>query len=463
MPRRPNLLFLMCDELRAFEVGCYGHRTLRTPNIDALARRGTRFDVAVSNCPVCMPARSVVLSGQYARTCNGYLLNTAWHPKEGGWIMPQWPRPGREHCRSRTLPEALRDAGYRTHAVGKWHVEAWPGVLGFDYYVIPAHQHANSAQWYVRDGGPVYVPDGFGLDHEVDEAIAALTDHADDRPRFVYLNLGPPHMPLLDAPQEYLDMYTRDDVVPRDNVRSIGDEATTTDTFLTYLWDYRYYRDRLPYCTTLPEGCDLIELHRLYYGLTSWVDDALGRVVAALEAAGRLDDTLIVFTSDHGENLASHGRMGKASPNEEAIRVPLVVAGPGVEAGRVSGTVASLVDTAPTLLEAAGVETPGHMQGRSLSASLGGRDRAGDDNLAVFENIDHGVGVRSATHTVNLPWSRRFTDVDIAPRPVAPEPDLASDVTADPFQIGPSDIDAPEAVRLAEFVRRWDRDTPWGP
>jgi choline-sulfatase len=455
MPK-PHLLYIMCDELRAFEVGCYGHPTVRTPHLDGLAERGMRFDVAVSNCPVCMPARSVVLSGQHARTCCGMLTNTALHPQEGGWIMPQWPRPGRDHCPDPTLPERLRDAGYRTHAIGKWHVEAWPDVLGFDHYAIPAHQHANSAQWFMRDGGPVYSPPGFGLDHEVELAIEAMTED-DDRPRFVYLNLSPPHMPLMDAPRKYLEMYRRDEVVLRDNVQSIGDEEATRESFLTYLWDYRHYRDRLPYCTTLPEGCDLTELHRLYYGLTTWVDDAVGRVLAALAAHGLTDRTQVVFTSDHGENLGSHGLMGKLTPNEESIRIPMIAAGPGVQRGQVSGAVASLVDVAPTLLDAPGTDIPDHMAGRSLSDALAGGCPPDDENHVFFESNHRGCGVRSRTHVVNLPW------VDPAGDgwDLADSPDLAGAIADDPGQVGPPQTDDPDVARLTQRLLDWDGRTPW--
>ena len=160
----------------------------------------------------------------------------------------------------------------------------------------------------------------------------------------------------------------------------------------------------MPYACELPEGCDIVELHRLYMGLTTWVDDALGRVFDMLESAGLADRTLTVFTSDHGENLGSHGYMNKESPKEEAYRIPMVVQGPGVAEGHVSDRVASLVDVAPTLIDAAGGDVPSHLSGRSLSPALvgGGPGVAPHDNHAIFETHGFGVGARSATHMVNL-------------------------------------------------------------
>jgi choline-sulfatase len=115
-----------------------------------------------------------------------------------------------------------------------------------------------------------------------------------------------------------------------------------------------------------------------------------------LEACGLLDSTVVVFTADHGENLGSHGLMGKTTPNDESARIPMVFAGPGIARGHVSDTVASLVDLAPSFIEAAGSAAPSHMPGRALNAALGGA-KAGDDNVAFFESNRRGCGVRFAT------------------------------------------------------------------
>ena len=137
----PNIILCMCDQLRAFEVGCYGNPVIRTPNIDRLAAEGVRFETAVTTFPVCMAARSVTLSGQYNRTCTGGVGNVATGQGEGRIYFPQYPFAGRPHLREATLPEILHGLGYHTAAIGKWHIHTWPHDIGFDQYVIPRVNH----------------------------------------------------------------------------------------------------------------------------------------------------------------------------------------------------------------------------------------------------------------------------------------------------------------------------------
>ena len=122
MKKRPNIVLCICDQLRAFEVGCYGNRVVRTPNVDRLASEGVRFEVAVTNAPVCMAARSVLLSGQHNRTCTGGVANVAYPSRPGDFNMPEYPDYGRPHLKDPTLPETLRGLGYHTAVIGKWHV-----------------------------------------------------------------------------------------------------------------------------------------------------------------------------------------------------------------------------------------------------------------------------------------------------------------------------------------------------
>ena len=166
MSQPKNIVICLCDQLRASEVGCYGNEVIQTPHIDALAETGMRFEHGVTNDPLCMPARSTVVSGQYARTCTGQLNNTSvlFDPKRGvagGWMMPPYPEMGRPHLPDQTLPECLKAAGYHTAAIGKWHIHSWPHEVGFDEFVIPRTQHCHVGQHYTRDGGAEYVPPGY--------------------------------------------------------------------------------------------------------------------------------------------------------------------------------------------------------------------------------------------------------------------------------------------------------------
>jgi len=461
MPKRPNLIVCMCDELRWCEVGCYGHPTIRTPHIDALAARGVRFQTAVSNNPVCMPARSLLVAGQYSRTCCETLTNAGWPGVEGAGLrevgFPQWPTHPRRGFAHRTMPEVLREAGYTTAAIGKWHIEAWPDAIGFDHYLIPAHHHAHSAQWFCEDGGPIFSPPGYSVDFEAERVGRYVADRAGkDRPFFLYYNISPPHMPLADAPRKYLEMYTRSDVVRRDNVPA-GFEPDQWQ-MLSYLWDYRAYRDHLPYAVKPRDDFDLLDLQAYYMGLVTWVDDTVGKMVASLEAAGTLEDTVIVFTSDHGDNFGSHGLMGKGSLNDEGCRVPLCFAGPDIKPDRVNtGQVGSLIDLAPTLLALAGAQTPDPMPGQNLCPLLDGSAEALEQNAAYIETHGRGVGVRTPTHLLGLPYAE-------SPRTLGDAPDPFFDVANDPYELtnlAETGEQADLRNDLETDLRAWHQRTPW--
>lgn len=462
MSRKPNLIICMCDELRWCGLGCYGHPTIHTPNIDALAAHGVRFETAVSNNPVCMPARSLLLAGQYSRTCCETLTNAGWPGLEGAPLaragFPQWPTARREGFPDETLPEILKRAGYSTTAIGKWHIEAWPDAIGFDHYLIPAHHHAHSAQWFCEDGGPIFSPPGYSVDFEAGRVESYLADRRDStEPFLLYYNISPPHMPLADAPKKYLEMYGREDVFTRPNVPdgfSVPEKA-----MLSYLWDYRAYRDHLPYAVKPHEAFDRVDLEALYMGLTTWVDDTVGRMMQALEKAGLDGDTVVVFTSDHGDNFGSHGNMGKGSLNDESCRIPLCISGPAplVTPGSViDGQVASLVDLAPTLLSLAGINAPNHLHGQDLAPLLTSQQDCLPEPAAFIETQGHGIGIRTPTHLLGIPYEETA-------RQLAPKPNVLWDVAKDPYQLknlAASPDNSSPAADLEARLREWHARTP---
>lgn len=462
MSDRPNLIVCMCDELRWCGLSCYGHPTINTPNLDALAAKGVRFETAVSNNPVCMPARSLLVAGQYSRTCTRNRENNGWPGLKDGFGkvgFPQWPTEPRQGFPEATLPETLREAGYTTAAIGKWHIEAWPDQIGFDKYIIPAHHHAHSAQWFCEDGQPIFSPPGYSVDYEADRVQEYVSKQSQgDQPFFLYYNISPPHMPLADAPHKYLDMYKREDVVTRPNV---PDDFVVDDwSMLSYLWDYRAYRDHLPYAKRPHENFDRVDLEAYYMGLTTWVDDTVGKMIDALAGAGIDENTVVVFTADHGDNFGSHGRMGKGSLNDESIRVPFCVSGPqeAVQSGAVvEAQVASLVDIAPTFLSLAGAQTPGHMPGNDLSTILSGERDALDDPAAYIETSSGEIGIRTPTHLLGLRSPNRGDQLEDTPC-------VLWDTAADPFELdnlaetgGQADL----SRELEGKLRDWHARTPW--
>jgi choline-sulfatase len=456
-PRPPNLLLITCDQLRAFELGCWGNPLVRTPHLDALAAAGARFATAVTNQPVCMAARSVLLSGQYARRCTGGIGNVSLPAAPGDFAMPEYPQAGRPHLPDPTLPERLRARGYRTAAIGKWHIHSWPHEVGFDQYLIPRVHHCHTGQSYTRDGGPEFVPPGYSVDFEAAEVERFLAAQRAGPPFFLYYNISPPHCPLADAPERYLRMYRPEDVPLRGNVRLDTPLANQDYWFKVYRHDFRYYSLHLPHTETLPPGYSLRHVIAEYCGLTTWVDDTVGRLLAALAAAGLAQDTIVVFTADHGDNLGSHGRVQKGTLNEESIRIPLILRVPGLPPGRVHGAqVASLVDLAPTLLELAGDEVPRHMHGHSLAPVLRGAVEALAEPGAFIETGGDGVGLRTPQHLYGLPGSR-------TPGMLGAAPHYFHDLAADPWQLdnrAATGRDTECARDLDRRLRAWHGATP---
>lgn len=458
MSNRPNVILCLCDQLRAFEVGCYGNPVIRTPNLDRLAAEGVRFETAVTTFPVCMAARSVTLSGQYNRTCTGGIGNVATPMGGGVTHFPQYPVAGRPHLQDPTLAEVLRGLGYHTSAIGKWHIHSWPHDIGFDDYVIPRMNHAHSGQPFSENGGPEFVPAGYSVDYECDRVADLL--HRRSRtaePFFLYYNISPPHCPMSDGPERYLTMYRPEEIPIRANV-DLSERLPEQDHwFKVYRWDYRYYNFHLPYTEVLPADFDLRRVIAEYYGMTTWVDDAIGRMLATLDATGLADDAVVIFSSDHGDYLGSHGRVQKGDLHEESIRIPMLLRWPAaLRHGTVTDQVMGLVDVMPTVLGLLGQPVPAHVHGRDLTPVVRGERPALDDNSAVVET-GRGVGIRTPTLLYGLPFSRGTRDLAAAPHYVW-------DLAADPFELhnlaGSSEL--PEVTRdLDRRLRDWHAHTPW--
>lgn len=453
MPERPNIVLCICDQLRAFETGCYGNAVIRTPHVDRLAREGVRFEQAVTNFPVCMAARSVLLSGQYNRTCTGGVGNVHYTTWPGDCAMPEYPVAGRPHLREQTLPEALGARGYDTAVIGKWHVHSWPHDVGFDSYLIPRVHHCHSGQSFTENGGEEFVAEGYSVDFEAGRVEAFLADRRQsERPFFLYYSISPPHCPVADAPERFLTMYDPAEIPLRPNVDLSRPLANQDYWYKVYRHDFRHYGLHLPYTDRLPEGYDLRSLIAEYYGVTTWMDEAVGRMLGALDAAGLAEDTVVVFTSDHGDNLGSLGLVQKGGPTEESVRIPLVVRYPrGLPAAVERERVASLVDIAPTLLGLAGAAAPPHMPGQDLLAPAA-RDYS-------FVEIGHGAAVRTPTHLYHLPPGEQ-------PHSLRAAPTHFFDLSSDPYELrnlAGTGEQAQTAAELDALLREWHERTPWLP
>ena len=343
--RAPNVVFVLADQWRAQACGYAGDPNLlgMTPTIDRLAAESANFTHAVSCCPVCSPYRASLLTGQYPLT-NGLFLNDVCLS-----------------TRATSLAQAYAQAGYDTAYIGKWHLDGHGRSAyipperrqGFDYWKVLECTHAyNRSPYYAGNDPQQRLWEGYDAFAQTRDAEAYIADRARrDTPFLLVLSWGPPHNPYETAPERFKARFAADRLTLRDNVT--GDLAA-------------WRRDLAG-----------------YYAHIAALDESLGHLLATIDNAGLRDDTIVVFTSDHGDMLGSHGQMRKQKPWDESIRVPLLIRGPGVM-NRAIDMPINTPDLMPTLLGACGVPVPASAQGTDFSPVLCGA-RLPDDNPVLIQ------------------------------------------------------------------------------
>ena len=342
--RPPNVLFILPDEWRGQALGCMGNPDVRTPHLDGLARDGVLMRNTLANTPVCCPARSVMLTGTYASR-TGMVANDL-----------------RLDEAEITLGDLFAQAGYRTGYVGKWHLDGGPrepGFVppgrrrhGFEWWAANECNHNYFYNWYFRDANEPIVTEKYEPEFWTDLAVEFLHE-TKDKPFFLMLAVGAPHDPYL-APESYMESY---------------DPAKLTME---------------PNWVEGVRGGGRKEIAGYYAAMTA-IDDQVGRVLRTLRELDLEDDTIVLFSSDHGNMLGSQGKVLKRKPWEESIRVPGIVRWPGrIPAGRTTDALVSHVDFAPTLLGLCGLPVPANMQGQDLSAVVTGKREKGPD-AAFFQ------------------------------------------------------------------------------
>ena len=374
MPDRPNIILIMADEFRGDCLGFAGHPDVKTPYLDSLASESVYFPNAYTPCPSCVPARAVMHTGLTPRSCGrvGYQDKVDWNYKT-------------------TLAGELARTGYYCQCVGKMHVHPLRNTLGYhnvelhDGYLhayrtenTPAYESQREADDYfhwlrgelgvdadVTDTGLdcnswlarpwVYDEKYHPTNWVTDRGIDFLRRRDPRLPFFLTLSYVRPHAPY-DAPRHYFDMY----------------ESTALRAPLSGDWDdkARLEREGLRFVnTTGPSDPEYIRRQQIgYYACISHLDNQIGRFLIALIERGLMNNTVILFTSDHGEMLSDHCFCRKSLPYQGSIRVPMFIRGPESIVGRrgTNTNVAALQDVLPTLLEAAGAEIPPRVEGQSL-------------------------------------------------------------------------------------------------
>ena len=342
---KPNIVFLFSDQQRWDTCGCYGQPVDTTPNLDRLAREGVCFKNTFTCQPVCGPARACIQTGKYA-TEVGCHTNHCLLPLD-----------------EKTIAHHLSDGGYDTAYIGKWHLASFGPVDGPDDFrvrPVPPERRGGYSHWLASDtleftshsydghmfdgqGNRREFPEGrYRVDAQTDWVIEYLKTRNGDDPFFLFVSYIEPHHQNdhghYEGPKGSKERF-KDFVVPGDLVDTEGD------------WREEY-----------PD----------YLGCIHSLDENVGRIREALEQAGLTDNTLIVYTSDHGSHFCTRNSEYKRSCHDGCIRIPLIINGPGFEGGQSPEELTSLIDLPPTILAAAGITPPHTMRGRPLQSLVSG-------------------------------------------------------------------------------------------
>ena len=440
----PNILMVMADQLAPHFTSTYGHPVVKTPHLDALADRGTRFDNAYCHSPLCAPARFTMISGKPVSAIGA------------------WDNASEFPAATPTIAHYLGLAGYRTVLSGKMHFVGPDQLHGFeerlttdiypaDFAWTPDWDHADERidKWYhnmdvLDDAGQAITT--YQLDYDEEVGFAArrkLLDMArddDDRPFFLCASFIHPHDPYVARP-DWWDLYDHDDIdmpAPWD-LESLDPHTLRIRTGIQ--------------ADTIGYTDDQVRNARHgYYANVSYFDDWLGKLLTTLEETGRLDDTIVIVTSDHGDMLGDRGAWFKMSFHERSARVPLVVAGPGITHSEVANACSHL-DLLPTLLDVAGAssaEIVGELDGRSLVPAWSGAD----------DPVDETFGEYTAEMTSQPMFMIRRGDYKYIH--CATDPAQLYNVTTDPLE-RTNLADSPEHASIAadfaaEVSKRWDEE-----
>ncbi len=378
-----NMLYIISDQHNRNLLGCYGHPMVQTPNLDRLSEQGTRFTNAYTNCPICVPARASLATGRYVHQIGNW---DNGHPYTGN--APSW------HHR-------LREQGLNATSIGKLHFKGQGTDHGFTEEIEPLNvvdgigdvlgcireqPPFRNKRPGIREAGP---GDSTYLQYDqrnADNAIKWLQEHRDDeKPWCLFLSYVCPHPPYISPPDLY-DIYDPDELPmpPQWRTQDWPDHPAMD-----------YFRRFFTFDPQFPEAI-IRQLNAAYYGVCTYLDSQIGRVLNTLDELELTDTTRIIYTTDHGEHLGGRGIYGKFTMYEESAAVPFLMAGPDVPTGKVVETPVSLVDSYPTILEAVGAqqtEADADLPGESLwtIAQEENRDRT------VFSEY-HAIGAQNGAY-----------------------------------------------------------------
>jgi len=339
-----NVLFLFADQMHAFAMGCMGNPDIHTPNLDRLAAQGTLFENCYTCNPVCCPYRASLFNGRYSCQTGMIGLNNL-------------PMPPGEQC----LAELLEQHGVKTSYVGKWHIgdggNQWvpPAYrCGFtDFIGYQCYNDFLDQIWFFDEQGNKDAREGHRTTITTDIAMERL-DRIKDQPFCMFVSYQNPHYPVQPS-QEYADMYWDKSLTLRPNFQEIDGAFLAGGRARPREDDPAYLR----------KGDDTVSYIKMYYAMVTQLDHEVGRLMDYLDQQGLTDNTMLVFTSDHGDMQGSHGLANKHVHYEESTRCPLIVRVPGTAGHRVTVPVGT-TDFLPTILAYTGCPPSKMAEGRSI-------------------------------------------------------------------------------------------------
>jgi len=452
----PNLIFVFPDQMRGQALGFLGEEPVITPNLDRFSKESVVFTNAVSNYPVCSPYRGMLMTGQYPHT-NGVLINCNSRSAPYGIELKQT-----SNCWS----DVLKSKGYNLGYIGKWHLEApfkpyidcynnkgevkWNEWTkpdrrhGFDYWYAynTYDRHMNPMYWdtYAYRSQPHY-ENQWGPEHETDKAIKYIKNEDgqyrnSDKPFTLVVSMNPPHMPYNQLPQKYVDMYQKfetEELCDRANIPAVGTK-----------WG-DYYRKHI----------------KNYFAMITGVDEQFGRILNALKVNKLEENTIVIFTSDHGNCLGIHDQISKNNHLEESMRIPFLIRWPGNIKPQHDDLLFSVPDIYPTLLDLMGYKNdiPEEVEGKSYAKLFcTGNGERPTSQLYLWVPLGQPSfgrrGVRTHQYTLMI------SNMSDQPLNI-----VLSDREEDPFQINNFADDLPQIVSqlIKDELRPWLEKTkdPW--
>ena len=389
-----NLLFLMADEHLATAMSFLGHPVVKTPNLDRLAARGVAFENAYTTSPICVPARASLATGLYAHQCRYWDNALAYDGAVAGW------------------GHLLQQHGIRVTSIGKLHYREESDDTGFDHQIVPMHIKDGVGQVWGSIRNPLpSTPQTAGMLGEIgaglskynqydltvtQECIDWLSNSENHEKQWLlFTSLVAPHFPLV-VPQEYIDLYPLKDLP--------WPELRPSDGHPRHPWLERMTEFHDP-DSEFKNDAERKLAMAAYFGLCTFMDEQIGRILDALEDSGQADNTMIIYTSDHGETLGMRGRWGKSVLYREATQIPLIMAGPGIPSSEANATPVSLIDMAPTICKHFDIKPPAHWPGMPLQSVL---NAPANRERIVFSEY-HAVGSPTGAFTVaSADWKYNY-------------------------------------------------------